>query len=88
MLFKKSALSVAAVGILWLSACQSPPQPHRVEVGPGNPDTPAGKAGKLAFKVEKETEKIGKEVGRKIDQAGRDAHAGYTTADKDRSNKQ
>jgi hypothetical protein len=67
--------------MLWTSGCQSPPPP-RAETGPANPDTPAGKAGKLAYKVEKATEKAAKEANDKLHQAARDAHAGYTEAEK------
>jgi PBP1b-binding outer membrane lipoprotein LpoB len=78
MFLTKSALTLAA---LLIAGCQAPPAP-KSSAGPGNPDTAAGKAGKLAYKVEKETEKVAKEAGKKIDQAARDAHAGYKTAEK------
>jgi hypothetical protein len=55
-------------------------------VGPGNPDTPAGKAGKLAYKVEKETEKAAREAAKKLGEATRDAHAGYKAAEKKSDN--
>jgi hypothetical protein len=81
MFLKKSAVVLFAGGILWAMSCQPPP-PRKMEVGPGNPNTPAGKAGKLVYKVEKETEKAAREAGRKIDEATRDAHAGYKDAEK------
>lgn len=80
MLMKKATLILAAASLLWLNACQRP-QPRQTGVGPGDPNTPAGKAGKLAYKVEKETERVAKEAGKKIDQAARDAHAGYSDAE-------
>jgi hypothetical protein len=81
MLLKKSALTLTASAVLYMSACQPPP-PHKAQTGPGDPETPAGKAGKIAYKVEKETEKAAKEAGAKIDQAARDARAGYDNAEK------
>ena len=80
MVTKKSAVILIAAGILWVTGCQPAPHPSRTEAGAGNPDTPAGKAGKVAYKVEKETEKAAREAAKKIDQAARDAHAGYKDA--------
>lgn len=66
-----------------MTACQGP-EPHGVAGARGNPETVAGKAGKLAYKVEKETERAAKEADKKINQAARDAHAGYKDAEKER----
>ncbi len=63
-----------------MTACQAP-EPRRV--GSGDPDTAAGKAGKLAYKLEKETERAAKEADKKIDKAARDARAGYKDAAKE-----
>jgi hypothetical protein len=82
---KKPAVILAIGGILWVTACQPPPPP-KMAVGPGNPDTPAGKAGKLAYKVEKETEKAAREAAKKLGEATRDAHAGYKAAEKKSDN--
>jgi hypothetical protein len=78
MLLKKSALGLIAFLFV---GCQPPSAPKSTG-GTGDPDTAAGKAGKLAYKVGKETEKVAKEAGKKIDQAARDAHAGYKSAEK------
>ena len=68
--------------LLLLSGCYQPERPHDRAVHAGDPDSAAGKAGKLAYKVEKETEKAAREAGKKLDQAARDAHAGFKEAEK------
>jgi hypothetical protein len=79
---KKSTVVLFAGIILWVTGCQPAPPPSTTDTHRGNPDTPAGKAGKIAYKVEKETEKAAREAARKIDQAARDARAGYKDAKK------
>ena len=81
LFFKKSVLALIALSTLLIVGCQSPPA-HTSAGRQGDPETAAGKAGKLAYKVEKEAEKVAKEAGKKIDQAARDAHAGYKSAEK------
>jgi hypothetical protein len=71
MVFKHTTAILAAGGLLWMTGCQEPP------ARPADADTPAGKAGSVAYKAAKETEKAAKEVGKKLDQATRDAHAGW-----------
>jgi hypothetical protein len=78
MISRKPAITGAMAGVLLMTACQGP-QPHQT-TGRPDPDTAAGKAGKLAYKVEKETERVAKEADKKIDQAARDARAGYREA--------
>jgi hypothetical protein len=82
MFMKTSAFILVAGSILWVNGCQPAPYHSKTEAGAGNPDTAAGKAGKLAYKVEKETEKAASEAARKLDKAARDAHAGYNDAEK------
>jgi hypothetical protein len=80
-LLDRSTLVIAVSLLLCIGACQPAP-PHRADGGHGNPDTAAGKVGKLAYKVEKQTEHAAKEASKEIDKAARDAHAGYKDAER------
>jgi hypothetical protein len=75
MVFKHATAILVAGGLLWMTGCA--PAPHQADARAANADTPAGKAGSVAYKAAKETEKAAKEVGKKLDQATRDAHAGW-----------
>jgi hypothetical protein len=50
-------------------------------------NTPAGKAGKVAYGVAKETGKAAKVVGQKIAEAAHDAHEGWKQASSEDKNK-
>jgi hypothetical protein len=86
MLRKKTMCALFAAGVLAFTGCTNSFSPRRTESRSGNPDTPAGKAGKVAYKVGKEAEKAAKEAERKLDKAARDAQAAWNDAKKTSAN--
>ena len=82
MLRKQTICLLIFAGVMAFSGCTNSFAPHRTESRSGNPDTPAGKAGKVAYRVGKEAEKAAKEAERKLDKAARDAQAGWKDAKK------
>lgn len=82
MILKQTPPVLLGVLILSLAAC-APPKAERAN---GNPDTPAGKAGKAAYKVGQEAEKAAKEAEIKLNKAARDAQAGWKDAKKQSDN--
>ncbi len=61
--------------------CDRPPEPRSAG---GDPNSPAGKAGKAVYKLEKQTEKAADTLSRKLDHAAQDAHAGYKSEEEKR----
>ena len=82
MLRNRTICILITAAVLGLTGCSNSFGHHRTEAGSGNPDTPAGKAGKVAYNVGKETEKAAKEAERKLDKAAHDAQAGWNDAKK------
>jgi hypothetical protein len=73
----RCALFLALAGLGTSVACgpsQSEEQRHR------DANTPAGKVGQAAHKAAVEAGKAGRVIGRKLDKAARDAHAGWKEA--------
>ncbi len=78
--------AVLVMAVMGLAGCTNTTASRHAEGFGGNPNTPAGKAGKVAYKVGKEAEKAAKEAERKLDKAARDAQAGWNSAKKTPSN--
>ncbi len=81
---QNTALIIAALGTLLMCACgNSQDEAARKR----DADTPAGKAGKVAYGVAKETGKAAKVAGQKIAEAAHDAHEGWKQASSEDKNK-
>jgi hypothetical protein len=72
----------ALMAALTLAACSNPPaQPQTDHSADAN--TPAGKLGKAAHDVAKETHKAATEAGRELKKAAKEARAGWKEADRE-----
>jgi len=71
--------------ILLTAGCgfSPPPERDRTASPPADPDSAAGKAGKAAHTVAKESGKLAAEAGKALKHAGRDAAAGWKEASQD-----
>jgi hypothetical protein len=78
MLVNQSKAVLLGAVLLFLAACGR--SHESANNRSGNPDSAAGKGGKAAYKVAKETEKAAKVVGRELDKAAHDVHAGWKDA--------
>jgi len=65
--------------ILFMAGCSVSPRAERDRPAspPGDPDSSAGKAGKAAHAVAKESGKFAAKTGKALKHAGRDAAAGW-----------
>ena len=71
--------------ILLTAGCSVTPRAdrNRTSAPPGDPDSAAGKAGKAAHAVAKESGKLAAKAGKALKHASRDAAAGWKEASQD-----